>query len=83
MLTGLIYVCVCVCVCVGTVNGVFIYRTQKGKWLCDVTNFPTQLSLPNFETQNLPTAQLDTACNTSASCCTVAADMSTADSVMA
>ena len=22
--------------CVGTVNGVFIYRTQKGKWLCDL-----------------------------------------------
>ena len=34
MLTGLM--CVWVCVCVGTVNGVFIYRAQKGKWLCDI-----------------------------------------------
>jgi hypothetical protein len=41
------------------------------------------LSSPNFETKHQPTAQLDTACNTSASCCIAAADMTTADSVTA
>ena len=78
------WVCVCVCVCVwvgdcvsvcagGTVNGVFIYRALKSKWLCLFvrkygTVFLTQLSSPNIETKPYPKAQIDTACKTSASC---------------
>ena len=37
--TGLVYMWVCVCVCgggVGTINCVFTYVTEKGKWLWDV-----------------------------------------------
>jgi len=45
MLTGLTYVCVCVCVCVGTVNGVFISKTQKGKRLCDLKREAGRVSL--------------------------------------
>ena len=78
MLTRLI----CVCVCVGTVNGLFIYRAQKGKFYeKGWQNFPTQKSSPNFKTKNVPDAQCDAACNTSASCSTAATDMTTADSV--
>jgi hypothetical protein len=69
-------------ICVGNVKGAFFYRAKKAKiyekgW----QNFPTQIFLSNFETKNVPNPQIDTACNTSATCCTAATDMTTADSV--
>jgi len=46
-----------ICVCVDTVNGVFIYRAQKGNWLSvsvrkDGTILSTQLSSPNLDTKH-------------------------------
>jgi len=76
-------------VCVGgTVNGVFIYMAQKSKYLFilvrkDGTILYKHLFSSNFDTKHKPTALLDTVCNTSASCCTAAALMTTDDSVIA
>jgi len=58
MLTGLMYVCVVG----GTVNGVFIYRTQKGKWLCEFVRTSCTIlcrrqSWPDFEPKTVPNAQ--------------------------
>ena len=79
--------CVSVCVFVGNINDVFVYKTQKGKMLCDLMGNVSRMFLtafsPNFESKNIPSAQLDTACNTSASCCIAAADMTKADSMTA
>jgi hypothetical protein len=54
MLTGLIYVCVC-----GQCYGVFIYRTQKGKWLCDLMRKAGRIFLhgslrPNLKLKKYP-----------------------------
>ena len=50
-------------VCVGTVNSMFIYRAQKGKWLSvlvrkDGTILSTQLSPPNLTLNTNPPLHL-------------------------